>query len=146
MTLLPAFAHSFTGLAARQSQASLLATLRYAGAYAITTRQSVQVVVDTTAPAAYQLFVRRTAAEPWQPLATRFARRRVLPRGSTLAVADGSGRPLTTPAVTFYPNGQADPVQLTLSHPDGVTTITVDEATGHVALLPAAKEAYGMAR
>ena len=132
--ILPRFSQSFAGLSFSQAAATLMTDLRYASALAITQRQAVQVALVEGTPAGYQLFVKATPdAVDGIPLSGRFGRKRVLPRNASLAVELPDGQERHPAAVTFYPDGQADPSLLILrdaQHP--AVTITVDEATGQV--------------
>ena len=135
--IVPRFNGSFAGLSVDQATAVLLTDLRYAQARAITQRRAVQLAVADDAPSRYQLLVESDApAEGFVPVPGRFGRARLLPTDARLVMRLPEGPERRPAAVTFYPNGQADPSWLELSAPHHDTvTVAVDEATGHVTVL-----------
>lgn len=134
VAVVPQWRGSFTALTFRQAQSSLIGALRYAHSRAIAQRQLVRVAVVTDDQPGYQVFVQRPdQADDWQPIPGRFGRRRLLPDGTLMEMLAPDGGARTPPAVTFYPNGRADPAQIVLRTPRGPSaTIIVDAATGQI--------------
>lgn len=140
-TLLPRFTMSFAGMQATQASATLVTSLRYAQVRAVAQRQQVQLALVEDEPPGFQLLVRAAPTDEWRPCPGRCGRRHPLPPETTLTIEPVEGSLRGPAAVTFYPNGQADPVRLALQEAQHEPrTLLVDAATGQVTVQQAHDE------
>ena len=134
-TLWPRFDQAFAQMTLTQATDTLVSRLRYAHTRAIAERQLVQVVFDPTAtPPTHTVKTWEPRSGTWESRADRFSRTGPFPRGTRLSLRSDAGAENTTPlGITFYPNGQAEAMTITLQSPTGqIRTVIVEAATGDV--------------